>query len=108
VREAKVAVFEIAAESESEFFFDGRGKSDGLDFPTEIGAGFFGELHAQAGGIDAGAFEGGQAQETIELGFDFGKGLIEEFEAEAVVDDGADFFAEVHDAEVVFAGDVDT
>jgi hypothetical protein len=105
--DAEEAVFEIVAEGEGELFFHGVSEIDGLDFPAEAFAGAFGELSAEAGAIDAGAFELRQSEEREELGFDLGKGLVEEFEAEAVVGDGADFFAEVDDAEVVVAGDVD-
>ena len=46
-------------------------------------------------------------KEAKEFGFDFGEGTALEFEAGAVPDDVADFFADVDDAEVVFAADVD-
>ena len=105
-RDAEAAVLEIAAEGESKFFFRGQGEIDGLDFPAEALAGAFGELLADAGLVDASAFELGQGEERKELGFDLGERLVMEFEAEAIEHDGADFFADVDDAEVVVAGDV--
>ena len=103
-----MAIFKFVAKGEGELFFDRGRKSDGLDFPAEAFAGAFGELDAEAGLIDTSAFELWEGEQRIELGFDLGEGLVEEFEAESVVGDGADFFAEIDDAEVVVAGDVDS
>lgn len=105
-RDAEVAIFKFMAEGEGELFFDRGRESDRLDFPAEALAGAFGELEAEAGLVDASAFELGKSEQRIELGLDFGEGLVVEFEAETVVGDGADFFAEIDDAEVVVAGDV--
>src|SRR5262245_36769128 len=105
--DAEAAFFEVRAQAEGEFFFDGRGKGDGLNFPFESFGGAFGELSAEAGGVDAGAFDLGQAKETKECGLDFGETAAAHFDAEPVPDDVADFFANVEDAEVVFARDVE-
>jgi hypothetical protein len=105
--ETKELVFHVGAEGEGEVFFYGRGEGDGFDFPAETRFGALGELEAEAGGVDATAFDLREFEEGIEFTFDFGEGFVFEFEAEAVVGDGADFFAEVDDAEVVAAGNVD-
>ena len=107
-RDAEAAVFEITTECESEFFLEGGGEVDGLDFPAETFAGALSELDAHAGFVDASAFELGKAEERVEVGFDFGEGFVMELDAEAIVHDAADFFAEVDDAEVAAAGDVNT
>ena len=95
------------SEGESELFFHRGSEIDGLYFPAEAFAGAFGELMAEAGLVDAGAFDLRQSEPGVELGFDLGERLTEEFEAQAVVGDGADFFTKVDDAEVVMASDVD-
>src|SRR5258708_4535183 len=64
--QAEFAVFEVGAQSECEFFFDGGGERDGFDFPAETFPGAFGELHTHAGGIDAGAFDLAQTEQPVE------------------------------------------
>ena len=95
------------AQGEGELLFDCGGEIDGLDFPAEFFASAFGELIAEAGLVDAGALDLREGEQGVELGFDLGERLIEEFEAEAVVGEGADFFTEIDDAEVVVASDVE-
>ena len=104
--DAEAAFFEIGAEAEGQLFFDGGGKGDGFDFPFEAFGGAFGELRAEAGGINAGAFELAQAEQAKEGGLDFRKAAAAHFDAETVPDDVADFLANIKDAEVMFAGDV--
>jgi len=50
------AFFEEAAQAEGEVFFDRRGEGDGFDAAgAEAFEGAFGELAAEAGGVEAGA-----------------------------------------------------
>jgi hypothetical protein len=105
--DAQPAIFEVASEAESEFFFDLRSEGNWFDFPAETLAGAFGKLHAEASGINAGTFELAQFEETIEFEFNFGEGFVLEFNSATIPQDVADFFADVDDAEVVFAGDVE-
>jgi hypothetical protein len=105
--DAEAAFFEVGAKAEGEFFFDGRGEGDGFDFPIETFGGAFGELRAEAGSVDAGAFELAQAEQAKEGGLDFGETTAAHFDAEPIPDDVTDFLADVEDAEIVFAGDVE-
>ncbi len=105
--DAEAAFFEVGAQAERKFLFHRRGEGDGFDFPFEAFRGAFGELRAEAGGIDAGAFDLAQAKEAKEGGLDFRETAAAHFDAETVPNDVADFFADVEDAEVVFAGDVE-
>ena len=75
----------MLAQGEGELFFHGGSEVDGFDFPTEPFAGALGELRAQTGLIDAGAFDLGKREQREKLGFDLGERLIEEFEAQAVI-----------------------
>ena len=106
--DAEVAVFDFVAKGESELFFHRLSEIDGLDFPAEAFLGALGELVAEAGFVDAGAFEVGQREQRIELGLDLGVGLLLELEAEAVADGAVDLFADIDDAEVVVPGDIKT
>jgi hypothetical protein len=107
LRDAQAAILEIAAQCEGEFFLQRIGEIDGLDFPAEVFAGTFGEVGAESGLVNAGAFELRESEDGEEVGFDFGEWLVVEFEAQAVVHDAVDLFAEVDDAEVAVAGDVE-
>ena len=71
--QAHDAFLEGGAQPEGEFLFDGRGKGDRLDFPAEIGFGLLGQLHAQAGGIQAATLQLRQPKQAVEFGFDLGK-----------------------------------
>ena len=104
--DAEAFVFEVGAEAEGEFFFDRGGEGDGFDFPAEAMLGALGELDAHAGGVDAGAFELGKFEQRIEFALDFVEGFILEFEAEAIVGDVADLFADIEDAEIVLTRDI--
>ena len=79
---------------------------DGIDAARERPGGAFGELHADAGGIDATAVNIGEREEGPENIFDFVERPVLEFNAAAVPHDIADFFAEIDDAEVMFARDI--
>lgn len=105
--DAEAAFFEVGAEAEGEFFFHRRGEGDGFDFPFEAFGSAFGELSAEAGGIDAGAFDLAQGKEAKEGCLDFGESAATHFDAETVPNDVADFLADVEDAKVMFAGDVE-
>jgi len=104
--QAESAVFKIAPEAESEFFLERRSERYRFDFPAEAVPGFFGQLRAQAAGVDTGAVKLRQSQQWIEVGFDFGEGFVVQLDAEAVPDHVAYFLADVDDAEIAFPGDV--
>ena len=107
VRDAEGSVFEGGAEAVGHFFFEGGGEGDGFDFPAVTLAGAFGELHAQACGIDAGAFELGEFEETVKSELDFGEGFVLKFDSATIPEDIADFFADVEDAQVILPGYID-
>src|SRR5262249_8523996 len=65
--ETKEFILHVGAQAEGEFLFCLRGEGDGFDFPTEAVFGAFGEVHADAGGVDAGALELGEFEERIEF-----------------------------------------
>ena len=67
------AFLEGSAQPEGEFLFDERGKGDRLDLPAEIGFGLLGQLHAQAGSIQATTLQLRQPKQAVEFGFDLGK-----------------------------------
>src|SRR5262249_5520197 len=96
------ALFEVAAPATRPLFLERCGKGDRLDFATELAFGFVGYLHAEAAGVDAAAPQLGHAQQAVELETDLGESFVGEFDAHAVPDDVADFFAEIQDAEVFF------
>jgi hypothetical protein len=104
--DAEFAVLEFAAKGEGEFFFAGAGEGDRFDLPAEAVAGAFGELHAEARGVDAGAFELGEPEEGVKSLLDFGEGFAEELVAETIKNDAMDPLSDVDDTEVVFAGDI--
>ena len=66
----------------------------------------YSELHAWSAVIDAGPLELRQAQDGIEVGFDFGEGFIMEFDFQAIVEDAVDFLGDVYDGELLRAGDI--
>ena len=105
--DAKQAILKIATQLIGELFFQLGGEGDAFDFPAPVLVSAFGQLHADPGSVDASALEFGQAQEAVEFVFLFGKGFVGKFDAEAVPDDVADFFADVDDGEVVFAANVE-
>src|SRR5204862_7567476 len=104
---AEQAVFEAVTEFEGEFFFGRGGEGDGLDLPTELLLGFFGELHAEAGGVDAATLDFRQGENPVKFLFDFGKGFVLKFDAEAVPHHVTDFLADIDDAEVLLASNID-
>ena len=107
IGDTEMGIFELATEGERELFFERLRKIDWLDLPTEALTGLFGELDAHARFVDARALELRKAEQRIESIFDFGEGLLVELDAKPVVNDGAEFFSDIDDAEVVFSGDVE-
>ena len=71
--QAQRAFLKGSAQTEGEFLFHWRSKGDRLDFPAEVGVGFLGQLHAQAGGIEAATLQLRKPKQAVELGFDLGK-----------------------------------
>src|SRR5882672_3455456 len=104
--QAQPTVFEITPEPESEFFLERRSERYRFDFPAEAILGFFGQLRAEAAGVNTGAVKLGKTQQWIQVGFDFGEGLVVQLDAEAVPDHVAYFLADVDDAQIAFPGDV--
>jgi hypothetical protein len=107
VGDTEATIFEIAAEGEGEFLFFRRGETDGFDFPAETFAGALGEMLAHAGVVDAGAFELRKREDGEELIFDFGEGLIVEFEADQIGHYRILLLANIDYAEIARPGDVD-
>jgi len=105
--EAEALVFHVGAEGEGELLFDWSCEGDGFDFPAEAMSGIFCEMHADTGGVDAGALKLREFEERVEFALDFGEGFVFEFDAEAVVGDIADALTDVDDAEVVLSSDVE-
>src|SRR5256885_1540854 len=67
--DAEQPVFEAVTKFERELLFGGRGEGDGLDLPTELLLGFFGELHAKAGRVDAAALHFWESENPVKLLF---------------------------------------
>ncbi len=105
--DAEFEVFEGGAEGKGEVLIHGWGEGDGLDLGAEAFAGAFGELGADASGVDAGALELWECQEAVEFEFELRKGAIQELDTEAVPEEVAELLGDVDDGEVSFAGDVD-
>jgi hypothetical protein len=108
VGDAEMAVFEFAAEGEGHFFFERGGEGDGFDFVTEVASGVLGEFDAHAAGVDASASNLREFEQTPKWGADFFEGFVVDFDAETIVGDGADFFANVDDGEIADAGYIET
>ena len=105
--DAEDAVLKGAAQFEGHGFLDSGVEGDGFDLPAELLFGFFSELHAHAGRINAAAPKIGKLEDGIESVFDLGESFVEQLDAEAIPDDVADLFANVDDGEVMFATKVD-
>ena len=107
VDEADLAFLQLDFEADGEFLFYAGCKNDRLDFVAELFFGALGQLRAQAAGVDTRPLDLAQSEQAIKRVLDFGEGAVEEFDAEAVPDDVADLLADVEDAEIFFAGDVE-
>ena len=105
--DAEVAGFEGVAEGVGEVFLDVGGEGEGFDAAlAEALLGAFGELAAEAGGIEAGAAEAGEGEalpEEFLLGVE---GLVGEDGEVAGEEEAGGFFEEPEDGEVAGAANV--
>jgi hypothetical protein len=101
------AILDVGAKTEREFLLGSQGKTEGFDLPAKLSFGFLSHLIADAGVIDAAAFDLREPKEAIEFEAHFGIGFVLELEPEPIVGDIAQFFADIDDEEIIFAADID-
>src|SRR6266487_723265 len=98
--DTQFTIFEGAAKGESELFFQGSGEGNAFDLPAEALFGALVQLDANAAGVDGGALELRQRQETVKVLFDLTKRAIVEIDAQAIPGHVPDSLADVEHAKV--------